>query len=142
MNETIITLLPGKVLRIHVGNRIKPTPIKRTKAIASRSDKGKTRTKYDSKLSPKYKSYLMRSNRKGIDMDLTEEEFKNIILLDCYYCGTSDNIGVDRIDSSKGYTIDNSRPCCPQCNMMKYIHTEEIFISHIRKIIKHMNILL
>lgn len=103
-----------------------------------RIDKGKTRNKYDSKLDPRYKKYIMRANRKQIAMELTESEFKTITSLNCYYCGTSSRIGIDRIDSKGGYTRDNVRPCCTKCNMMKYTYSEQEFISHMQKIIKHL----
>ena len=37
----------------------------------------------------------------------------------CVYCGSSADIGVDRIDSDLSYVIDNIVPCCHDCNMTK-----------------------
>lgn len=45
--------------------------------------------------------------------------------------------GVDRKDSSLGYTEENSVPCCIICNVMKLNHTTEFFLAHARKIIAH-----
>jgi hypothetical protein len=42
--------------------------------------------------------------------------------------------GIDRINSSLGYTIDNCVPCCTRCNRMKMVLLEEDFIFHIFKI--------
>lgn len=123
--------------RIHL---IEETPLQQViynEPIKTRSDKGKQRLKYSSKLDPKYKSYLMRANKKQISMELSEDEFKSIISGNCYYCGSSYKIGIDRVNSLDGYLIDNVVPCCTKCNMMKYINTQEEFISHIRRILKH-----
>lgn len=45
--------------------------------------------------------------------------------------------GIDRIDSSKGYTLDNCVPCCKVCNEMKMARTEEEFLAQITKIYKY-----
>lgn len=92
------------------------------------------RKKYDQTLPPRYKTYLARANRKGISLDLTLEQFDFICCHDCVYCGTSSKIGVDRIDYSQGYTLENSQPCCGMCNMMKFTHDHETFLRHIKKI--------
>lgn len=105
-----------------------------------RSDKGKKRVKYSSLLSPKYKSYLMRCNSKGIKMELTEEQFNTIIAQPCYLCGSTTKIGVDRLNSSFGYVEDNVKPCCTICNMMKYTHDVDFFLSHVRRIVNHNSI--
>ena len=40
--------------------------------------------------------------------------------------------GIDRINSDKGYTIDNCVPCCAQCNHMKLDYTTEEFLTKIK----------
>ena len=42
--------------------------------------------------------------------------------------------GIDRLDSSKGYTINNCVPCCSKCNLMKSNFKKEDFLQHISKI--------
>ena len=51
--------------------------------------------------------------------ELTKEHVKALINQPCIYCGDTERIGVDRADSSKGYTIENSKPCCTRCNIIK-----------------------
>lgn len=53
---------------------------------------------------------------------LTQEEI-NLYEVDCN--------GIDRIDSSKGYTEDNCRPCCTQCNTLKLDYTEQEFFDKV-----------
>jgi hypothetical protein len=78
-----------------------------------------------------------------------EEEFKELMELlisqDCFYCGRQikeGNLkkriegnynGVDRVDSSKSYTLENCVPCCKNCNVMK--NTLDI-ASFLRKIME------
>lgn len=87
---------------------------------------------------------------------ITFEEFKTITSKNCHYCGTPPshkiveknrngtiavfyNNGVDRIDSSKGYTPDNIVPCCTLCNMIKWTLSKEAFLNHIKKILSYQN---
>lgn len=47
--------------------------------------------------------------------------------------------GVDRVDSSKGYTIDNVVPCCDICNRMKLDKDITEFFDTIKRIYeKHL----
>ena len=84
----------------------------------------------------------------------TYEEYQEKALMKCYYCGSAgspkkdnrstcvnkDRIskdvlilsGIDRIDSSLGYTKDNTVPCCHVCNSLK----RDFELSSFYKIIK------
>ena len=42
-----------------------------------------------------------------------------------------------RIDSSKGYTLDNVVPCCWMCNNMKHNYDQDKFLEHCEKVYKH-----
>lgn len=37
----------------------------------------------------------------------------------CFYCGVSDGLGLDRLESFKGYEKGNIVPCCATCNRLK-----------------------
>lgn len=87
-----------------------------------------------------------QSKEKGFD--LTIDAFMEISKRDCYYCGQeptptkghrswSTHIltnGLDRIDSSRGYLMDNVVPCCSTCNIAKSDKTQEDFYLWIRKV--------
>lgn len=80
--------------------------------------------------------------------EFTLEQFEALSLGDCTYCGTppmnkyrqklikGHNIlpynGIDRMDSSEGYTLNNCVSCCPTCNTMKNSLSYEAFITHIK----------
>ena len=79
------------------------------------------------------RAYKKRAKAGRLKYDLTEEQFAKMTQKDCYYCGAKPNNiskdpksngeyiynGIDRIDNTKGYTIDNIIPCCWACNQAK-----------------------
>lgn len=68
---------------------------------------------------------------------ITFQEYERIIDNPCHYCGQKHDecgTGLDRIDSSIGYTLDNVVSCCGVCNMMKQSFDFEVFINYIQKI--------
>ena len=76
------------------------------------------------------------AKRRNIEFGLTLDEFKIFLNNPCFYCGTTlKNIGLDRIDNTKGYIKDNCCSCCKVCNSMKSKLTKEDFITHIKKIV-------
>lgn len=63
-----------------------------------------------------YGAYLYRDRTRGFDT-CSLEELKGLITgAICYVCAASKNIGADRIDNTKGHTIENLLPCCGRCN--------------------------
>lgn len=92
--------------------------------------------------------YKVNAKKRGCVWDLTEEQFKKITQKDCYYCGTPpSNVvgqrtinngiytynGIDRVDNTKGYTIDNVVPCCRFCNAAKGKRSLQEYKSWIEK---------
>lgn len=108
----------------------------RLKRIGVLQKQRKTR---ESKLPPRYVSYLNRANKKKIKFTLSVEEFTRITDLKCAYCGGVGG-GIDRIDSSEGYIEYNVLPCCFPCNMMKYKHSTDFFLSHVKKIYNNLKL--
>lgn len=113
-----------------------------------------------------YNSHRGRCKEKGF-IPLEQEVWKQLVTTECYYCGHTDirnNLflkgksregyitryteqqmkeyavlcnGIDRIDSSKGYEIDNCVSCCLQCNYMKHEMSQKQFYDKIEKIMSH-----
>jgi hypothetical protein len=105
--------------------RDKNIDIIRAKAIK----KGKTP-------SSKYSNYRSIAKRRNIDFNITKEEFIALWNKPCSYCGSEIvGIGVDRVDNTIGYQVDNIVPCCSWCNKMKLVATKEDFINHCKKIV-------
>lgn len=54
-----------------------------------------------------------------------------------HYCGYNNlPVGVDRLDSAKGYTHDNCVSCCSCCNRMKLKQSKTEFISRCKRIVE------
>jgi hypothetical protein len=97
-------------------------------------------------------SYKQSALKRGIDFDLSIDEFLNLINGSCHYCGKSPMIkilaprlngyilcnGVDRLDSSLGYKLDNCVPCCKRCNQGKNNMSLTEFKSWIETVYKNM----
>jgi len=98
--------------------------------------------------------YIGRAKKKGYEFNLSSEYFWITSNQNCHYCNQEPNQlvraslykykcsldwirnGIDRIDSSKGYTENNTVACCKTCNTMKSDLTQKQFINHIQKILK------
>lgn len=95
-----------------------------------------------------FATYQKEANRKHHIFELSKEEFKILTKGDCHYCGghpssvyskptyNGDYIynGVDRVDNSKGYVLENCVPCCKRCNQSKSSMTVEEFLSWIKSV--------
>lgn len=103
----------------------------------ARADRGTKRNHYTSALDRRYRSYIGLANKRGLKMELTEDQFSTILNQPCVYCGTFTKIGIDRIDSSDNYTVENSQPCCTTCNWMKASSKHPDFVKHVEKIYRH-----
>ncbi len=47
--------------------------------------------------------------------------------------------GIDRIDSSRGYELDNCAPCCAKCNKMKLHYEVDDFLDHVKRICQYQH---
>lgn len=89
--------------------------------------------------------YKKNAVQNGREFSLTDEQFVAITKGNCVYCGNppvkgSYGVvcnGIDRVDASKGYTLENSVPCCHRCNYMKNKLTTGQFLDHVRRIYEH-----
>lgn len=96
----------------------------------------------------RYKQAAKEHNR---EFTLTKEKFLILTQQNCYYCGiepqqvnrTASNNGyfvyngIDRIDSSIGYTISNVVSCCKNCNIAKNNMTQNEFFSWAKRLNNH-----
>jgi len=82
-----------------------------------------------------YKSYFNGAVKRNYEFLITFEEFTDLISKPCYYCEEVNIVnGIDRVDNIKGYTIDNCKPSCKMCNVMKLDHPFDKFIEKCIKI--------
>lgn len=94
-------------------------------------------------------TYARRARSKGLQFDLTAEQFKTLLYSDCHYCGLpaamgaqtgmrdmhgkSRSNGIDRVDNLLGYTAGNAVPCCISCNNLKADNPLAGFVAYIRR---------
>ena len=100
-----------------------------------------------------YRHYVFSAKRRKIPFNISLENFKILTSKNCTYCDTpplkivksydaksSHSFyhynGLDRINPSRGYTLDNVEPCCTICNIMKWTFSKEDFLGHLIKILK------
>jgi hypothetical protein len=56
---------------------------------------------------------------RGLESTLTYEDFEALFKQPfCFYCG-GDSTGLDRLDNTQKYCLENCVPCCPTCNNIK-----------------------
>ena len=88
-----------------------------------------------------YGNYKKSAKQRGYEFTLTVEELEQETDKNCYICGkptTIDHVnGLDRYDNSVGYTVENVRSCCRECNFMKYTYSYADFIDKCRQIHNH-----
>jgi hypothetical protein len=100
-----------------------------------------------------YLSYKKRAEYTNRSFTLSKVEFLSLTEQNCFYCGTepSNNRksksttgitwkynGLDRVDSNKGYELNNIVPCCWVCNRMKRDMKAQDFIIHAKKVAEYV----
>lgn len=98
-----------------------------------------------------YGQYRKRARAHNFEFSLTKEEFRNLNQKECFYCGkkpsqvfynkgsNGDYVynGIDRVDSKKGYVLDNCVPCCSKCNYGKLYQSKQEFLDWVLKVYNH-----
>jgi hypothetical protein len=83
----------------------------------------------------KFSIYRRTAKFRNIGFEINYEDFLKFFNKDCYYCGIKiDGVGLDRIDNTKGYTLDNIVPCCNPCNVAKLTYTAEEYVERCIKV--------
>lgn len=109
--------------------------------------------------------YLDTAKVKHYDFDLTKDQFDTLVRTQCQYCGTAPHRqfnplnlsttnrcfrsssakrpiifnGLDRVNSSGGYTTNNAVPCCTECNFAKRVQTVEEFYAWVTRIVTYQD---
>lgn len=73
-----------------------------------------------SKVSKMLSAYRCKDYKHHRIFNIDKEWFYNQISTgSCVYCGSKNNLGLDRIDNNKGHTQDNVVLCCYDCNIVR-----------------------
>ena len=95
-----------------------------------------------------FATYRCNARKRDLEFSLTKEQFKKLVQQKCFYCGIkphtiSNHIGnngkfiyngIDRVDNTEGYIIDNCVTCCSICNDWKRTRTQQEFLTRIKLI--------
>ena len=104
-----------------------------------------------------FSSYKSNAYRRGLEFNLTHEDVYKVVKDPCFYCNYSPKFietqeidpnnysqyscafnGMDRVDSTKGYTVDNIVSCCTKCNIAKHTMTQEDYFNWIERSYKNL----
>ncbi len=77
--------------------------------------------------------------QRGLKWALTPEQAFKLITSACVYCGFTpqwpkNRVGIDRVDNTAAYTVDNTVSCCFTCNSAKNDMSLEEFIEWVKKV--------
>ena len=123
-----------------------PEQLERTKkmgrewVIKNRGKVNRSHVRYNTTIRGRFRGYKIRAKKRGFDFEFDFELFKTFATTNCHHCG-GEGYGIDRLNSSQGYTISNSVPCCSECNYSKRHHDEEVWVKHLVKIVEHKGLL-
>jgi len=149
-NESIVA---GTTLR---AGRIKSCGcLRKTSEYRNRLSKRNRKEGLLSASNKMYYSYRNSAKHRSIEFQLTYEDFLNHILQPCNYCGIDSSItydvsvldenrvykfnGIDRVDNTNGYILENIVPCCTICNSAKMSQSKEDFLNWAQRLIKHQS---
>lgn len=102
-----------------------------------------------------FKRYRKTAVESGREFALTQDEVRELTSGRCSYCGALPHRvmkvhetgeyshytynGIDRVDSSIGYKIENCVTCCWDCNVAKKDRSLEDFLAWARRVVKHLD---
>lgn len=101
-----------------------------------------------------FSRYRLHARHRNIPWQLSEDTFRRVTSSPCFYTGrppayvsTADSgevylyNGIDRLDNSCGYTVENCVPCCGVVNMMKKSMPYSEFLQLCKEIAAHSEVL-
>lgn len=98
------------------------------------------------------RAYRRAAYTRGFVFELPDELITRLMASNCFYCGAEPltvawrkdangvylRNGIDRVDSTKGYTPDNVVPCCKHCNRAKTDLSYDKFINWVKRVYLHL----
>lgn len=150
------------VCRCECGNEVEKSygDVKRGGVCRSCADKAKVLPNFLMIKKIKFNEYRQNASHTERIFELTFEQFITLIERNCSYCNASPDQyhtanrakmynpkgyrynGIDRVDSTKGYTQENTVTCCKLCNGLKSNLLTSVFLNQIERIYQHQQKLL
>jgi len=103
-----------------------------------------------------FKTYQWSAQKRNLKFNLTPEQFLQLSQRNCEYCNKPPSFvknrngknsykgkpffynGIDRVDNSQGYLIENCVSCCRICNIAKAGMTKQEFLDWIEKVFNNL----
>lgn len=77
-------------------------------------------------LKSRFRTAKGSAKKRNLEFILTFDQYSIEVIKPCYYCADyfkgneiGTGVGLDRVNNSKGYIIENVVPCCAHCNYLK-----------------------
>jgi hypothetical protein len=102
-----------------------------------------------------YLNYVGGAKTRGYEFNLSKEQVISLISKNCVYCGVEPSLskaavntykkidgselkvnGIDRVDNTKGYILENCVPCCYTCNRAKMHLSMQEWQAWLKRIIE------
>lgn len=128
---------------------------KETTVLINKNTKRRKTSPEASAIRQLYTVYKSNAKSRGLEFSLTHEEAIALFQSPCHYTNRLPSLrvikmgindaeikvpilvnGIDRLDNTKGYTVDNCVPCCTTVNLMKLNNNYEEFIKICNNIAK------
>lgn len=76
---------------------------------------------FDNKQKPSIACYKRNADKQGVPFNLSKEEWDTLTKGACEYCRRTPTarFGIDRVIPTNGYVLENTVPCCFDCNLDK-----------------------
>jgi hypothetical protein len=99
-----------------------------------------------------YSSYKQNARSRKFNFNIDFDYAVNIMKGNCHYCGIEPsntymksyyNVnynGIDRVDNTLGYEMNNVVACCKMCNIAKNNNTEQEFLEWVKRLSKHQRL--
>lgn len=116
--------------------------------LARESRKAKALPEHQGVVNQIILQYKRHARNRSIAFQLSTSQVDVLVRQPCHYCGAlGGNLkktknckegfrhnGIDRVDSARGYTLDNSVPCCGTCNRRKGVATKREFLDWVKQV--------
>lgn len=97
------------------------------------------------------RNYKANAKSRGIPFDLFDAKIRELLVLDCTYCGIAPSSevtnrrgtgkflynGIYRVDNDLGYVEGNVVPCCTPCNIAKAQMSVSEFLAWVERVHDH-----
>lgn len=89
----------------------------------------------------RWQMYKNSAKKRNLFFGLDLAQFADFWKKPCTYCGSEiATVGIDRIDSEKGYIIGNLVSCCARCNEMKNDRTVNQWMADMKRVLNHTGV--